>query len=115
MGYAFKIIKNDVSEQKISVIYIKQKATKPIDEYPPVVIDYAQLDFSNFECLVSSIIKCGIHIAEDNEKYDNILKENMPDTILKKSNSLDDILNKVVVLEKSDIIKDIRRLKKVDL
>ncbi len=109
MNFIFKIINDDKLNGKITVKYCKQSASKCIDEYPPIVVEYKNLDFYSHETLIHSIFKNGYDYILNEDKNDPIKKGNEDSYISKKTTYIDDIIKKVVSMDIRSIQNPLRK------
>lgn len=109
MNFIFKIIEDDKINEKITVKYCKQSSSKSIDEYPPIVVDYKNLDFYSHETLLHSIFKNGYDYVLDEDKNDPTKKGNEDSYVSKKTTHLDDIIKKVISMDIRKIQKPLRK------
>jgi hypothetical protein len=115
INFLFKIVENDEKNKQIGIKYCVQNSKRSINEVPTLMVDYDNLDFGTYENLIKSIFRCGTDIALDNLSKDEIVKDNIQSPIHDGVNSLDELVNKTMVMSDIEIKSNYSRLKKIDL
>lgn len=103
MNLIFKIIEYLPDTEQIIVKFCRQNAPKPIDEYYPVAINCKDLDFSEYEKFVVSIMNYGIGISMNQEKEEDTLPQNKvtQETFIA---SVEENLNKVICMDTDQVL-----------
>ncbi len=115
LNFVFKIIENDKENEQIAVKYCVQTSKRSINEVPTLMIDYDKLDFGTYENLIQSICRCGKDIAIANLSQDPILEDNKQSVMHEGPKTLDELINKTMVLSNEDLCMQKSRLKKIIL
>jgi hypothetical protein len=114
MNFICKIIDNKKDTRQIIVKYSRQNCSKSIDDYQEYAVDYDNLDFTDYESLVYSIIKYGLTIIIKQLEEENCLECNKEDEP-SYSVDLDDNLNKILAIDYKQIVYEDNFIKKIDL
>lgn len=102
MNFIFKIDEYYEDTEQIVVKFCRQNAPKPIDEYPSVAINCSNIDFTNYETFVSSIMKYGVGRIFTQESEEPTLNENRSSKV-KEVPDIKKQLNKIISLNMSEI------------
>ena len=111
MKIIFKI--TDVDSNIIEVKICRISSHKPIDEFSAKTTNITQLDFTNFENLVHSIVKANINRINSQDEKENVLKENIPDDI--NEVNLESLKNKVIEYDYKDKTYTLLNMNRVNL
>jgi len=111
MKIIFKI--TDVDSNIIEVKICRISSHKPIDEFSAKTTNITQLDFTNYENLVHSIVKANINRINSQDEKENVLKENIPDDISEVN--LESLKNKVIEYEYKDKTYTLLNMNRVNL
>jgi len=111
MKIIFKI--TDVDSNIIEVKICRISSHKPIDEFSAKTTNITQLDFTNYENLVHSIVKANINRINSQDEKENVLKENIPDDI--DEVNLESLKNKVIEYEYKDKTYTLLNMNRVNL
>jgi len=110
MKVAFKIVnyypETEHGVEQIEVKYCRQRAPKNIDDYYSVMVDCVNLDFTDYEKFICSIMKSGFSSMKAQESEEPIMEGNM-ESELEKIPSIENHLNKVVVAEVDHLVSTI--------
>jgi len=82
MKVIFKIDRHMPEEKVISVKICRLHSHNSIDEYRSVRVDYSGFDLSDNETFIESLIKTCSHRIQNQDERQEILKENIPATIM---------------------------------
>lgn len=115
LNFVFKIVENNKENEQIGIKFCVQNSKRTINEVPTTMLDYENLDFGTYENLIQSIFKCGMHIAVQNLIEDSIHKDNIQSLVPEGTRTLDELVNKTMVMSESEIKKNHSRLKKINL
>jgi hypothetical protein len=117
MNLIFKVVDYNEEAEQLTVKFCREHAPKPIDEYPSVCIDKRNIDFEgDYESFVSSIMRFGLNRIYQQESEEPILNENISSSI--DSNQIpkiEDIVNKVVMLDGEKLFVTGLRMNKIKL
>ena len=111
MKIIFKITK--INSKIIEVKICRFNSHKPIDEYPSKTTNITQLDFTNYENLVYSIVKANINRINSQDERESILKENIPDVV--NEVNLESLKNKVIEYDYKDKTYTLLKMNRVNL
>tara|TARA_R100000388_G_C7116932_1_gene99198 strand:+ start:102 stop:437 length:336 start_codon:yes stop_codon:yes gene_type:complete len=111
MKIIFKI--TDVDSNIIEVKICRISSHKPIDEFSAKTTNITQLDFTNYENLVHSIVKANINRINSQDEKENVLKENIPDDI--NEVNLESLKNKVIEYDYKDKTYTLLNMNRVNL
>jgi hypothetical protein len=115
MNLIFKIIEYLPDTEQIIVKFCRQNAPKSIDEYYPAAINCKDIDFSEYERFVASIMNYGIAISMDQEKNEDALPQNKvaKETFIV---SIEENLNKIIGMD-TEQVRDVNnfRMNEIDL
>lgn len=113
MKVAFKIVnyypETEYGVEQIEVKYCRQRAPKNIDDYYSVMVDCANLDFTDYEKFICSIMKSGFSSMKAQESEEPILEGNAESKLeeSEKIPSIENHLNKVIVAEVDHLVSTI--------
>ena len=111
MRIIFKI--TNVDSKIIEVKICRISSHKPIDEYFAKTTNITQLDFTNFENLVHSIVKANINRINLQDEKEDVIKENIPDDI--NEVNLESLKNKVIEYDYKDKTYTLLNMNRVNL
>ena len=111
MRIIFKI--TNVDSKIIEVKICRISSHKPIDEYFAKTTNITQLDFTNFENLVHSIVKANINRINLQDEKEVVIKENIPDDI--NEVNLESLKNKVIEYDYKDKTYTLLNMNRVNL
>jgi len=113
MKVAFKIVnyypESQHQVEQIEVKYCRQMAPKNIDDYYSVMVDCANLDFTDYGKFICSIMKSGFTSMRAQESEEPIMEGNVESKLeqSEKIPSIENHLNKVIVAEVDDLLSTI--------
>ena len=111
MRIIFKITNFDSKIIEVKICRISSH--KPIDEYFAKTTNITQLDFTNFENLVHSIVKANINRINLQDEKEDVIKENIPDDI--NEVNLESLKNKVIEYDFKDKTYTLLNMNRVNL
>jgi|TARA_Y100000114_G_scaffold40274_1_gene35837 hypothetical protein len=111
MRIIFKITNFDSKIIEVKICRISSH--KPIDEYFAKTTNITQLDFTNFENLVHSIVKANINRINLQDEKEDVIKENIPDDI--NEVNLESLKNKVIEYDYKDKTYTLLNMNRVNL
>ena len=111
MRIIFKITNFDSKIIEVKICRIGSH--KPIDEYFAKTTNITQLDFTNFENLVHSIVKANINRINLQDEKEDVIKENIPDDI--NEVNLESLKNKVIEYDYKDKTYTLLNMNRVNL
>ena len=111
MRIIFKITNFDSKIIEVKICRISSH--KPIDEYFAKTTNITQLDFTNFENLVHSIVKANINRINSQDEKEDVIKENIPDDI--NEVNLESLKNKVIEYDYKDKTYTLLNMNRVNL
>ena len=111
MRIIFKITNFDSKIIEVKICRISSH--KPIDEYFAKTTNITQLDFTNFENLVHSIVKANINRINLQDEKEDVIKENIPDDI--NEVNLESLKNKVIEYDYKDKTYTLLKMNRVNL
>jgi hypothetical protein len=114
MNLIFKIVEYLEETDQIIVKFCRQNSPKPIDDYLPVTVDCYQIDSSNYENFVASLMRLGGHLILQQESEEPTLPQNKPSKILKTSD-IESQLNRVIAINSNELISTTYRMNKIKL
>ena len=103
MNLIFKIVEYLPETDQIIVKFCRQNSPKPIDEYPAGAIDCYQIDFSDYDRFVISIMKIGVEIILQQEAEESTLPKNKSSKVI-KTTDIKKQLNRVISMNISELI-----------
>ena len=110
MRVAFKIVnyypETEHRVEQIEVKYCRQMAPKNVDDYYSVMVDCANLDFTDYQKFICSVMKSGFTSIRAQESEEPIMEGNVESELeeSEKIPSIENYLNKVVVAEVDDLV-----------
>jgi len=111
MKIIFKI--TNINSKIIEVKICRFNSHKPIDEYPSKTTNITQLDFTDYDNLVNSIVKANINRINSQDDKESIIKENIPDVV--NEVNLDSLKNKVIEYDYKDKTYTLLKMNRVNL
>lgn len=103
MNLIFKIIEHLEDTDQIIVKFCRQNSPKSIDEYFPVAIDCCNIDLTDHNQFVLSLMRIGVSIILQQELEEPTLESNQPS----ESIEIPDIklqLNRVISMNSSELM-----------
>lgn len=110
MRVAFKIVnyypETEHRVEQIEVKYCRQMAPKNVDDYYSVMVDCANLDFTDYQKFICSVMKSGFTSIRAQESEEPIMEGNVESELeeSEKIPSIENHLNKVIVAEVDDLV-----------
>jgi hypothetical protein len=116
MNFIFKIVENDVVNKQIIVKFCRHNAPKSIDEYESYAIDYGNIDFTNYDKFIDSIMEYGASIILKQLAEEPVLECNSNIERLETTN-INDHLNKIILVPHKESLFSYfeQRLNKIEL
>ena len=111
MKIIFKI--TNINSKNIEVKICRISSHKSIDEFSAKTTNITQLDFTNYENLVYSIVKANIKRINLQDEKEIVLKENIPDVV--NEVNLDSLKNKVIEYDYKDKTYTLLKMNRVNL
>ena len=111
MKIIFKI--TNIHSKIIEVKICRINSHKPIDEYPSKTTNITQLDFTDYDNLVNSIVKANISRINSQDKKESVLEENIPDDV--NEVNLESLKNKVIEYDYKDKTYTLLKMNRVNL
>jgi hypothetical protein len=116
MNFIFKITENHVVNRQIIVKFCRHNAPKSIDEYESYAIDYDNLDFTNYDKFIDSIMEYGVFIILKQLAEEPVLECNSNVQRI-ETTDIDENLNKLILVPHKESIFSYfeQRLNKIEL
>lgn len=115
MNLIFKIVNYFPETEQIEVKYCRQNSPKSINEYPSGIIDCKNIDFTNYDTLVQSIMNYGTKIIDEQEKEEGTLADNIESEV-NLTTLIEDKIGKVISMDSNNLNKQVSyRMKKINL
>ena len=111
MRIIFKITNFDSKIIEVKICRISSH--KSIDEFSAKTTNITQLDFTNYENLVYSIVKANINRINSQDEKESVLKENIPDVV--NEVNLDSLKDKVIEYDYKDKTYTLLKMNRVNL
>jgi hypothetical protein len=103
MNFIFKIKENDSKNGQIVVKFCRQNAPKDIEEYESYAIDYDNLNFTNYDKFVDSVMEFGITIILKQLSEEPTLESNSKVERIESMN-INENLNKLILVPQKESI-----------
>lgn len=114
MNLIFKIVDYLPETDQIIVKFCRQNAPKPIDDYPAGAIDGYQIDYSDYNQFVASIMRVGVDVILRQEAEELTLPQNVSSEII-ETTDIEQQLNRVISLNSRELIATTYRMNKIKL
>lgn len=113
LKFIFKIVQNIPEKEQVIIKFCRQNGPTPIDEIPPVAIDYGMLDFSTPDKLFFSLSNVGMHIVENQLRNEPVMKENNISCTM-ETTDLNDYVNEVVGIDYDQFFVDVQKYEYIE-
>lgn len=114
MNLIFKIIEYIEETDQIIVKFCRQNSPKPIDDYGSVAIDCCNIDLTDYNQFVTSIMREGVYIILKQESEEPILSQNVSSEVI-ETVDVQTQLNRVIALSSDELIATTYRMNKIKL
>jgi hypothetical protein len=114
MNLIFKIIEHLEETEQIIVKFCRQNSPKSIDNYIPVAIDCCNIDMTDYNQFVLSIMRYGVNVILKQEADEPTLEENQPSEIIEEAN-IETHLNRIISLPSNQLIATTHNMNKIKL
>jgi hypothetical protein len=114
MELIFKIIEYIEETDQIIVKFCRKNSPNPIDSYFPVAIDCCNVDLSDYNQFVVSIMRIGVDIILKQEAEEPTLTENHPSEVVEEPN-IKTHLNRIISLNSNELIATTYKMNKIKL
>ena len=98
----FKVTKHNKEDKSIEIKACCENASRSIDEYSSVRVEYHQLDFNSIYDFQESVRQIAYQLAIKQLSEEKILSENKTDDIIEEL-EIDDMVNKLIKISHMDM------------